>query len=58
MNSEPVNKPLVEIFTNDFITELQRRASVLENENNHWLWFGRTVPELTSIHNERPSLRC
>ena len=47
LDNEPVNKPLVEIFTNDFITEMQRRASVLGNENNRWLWFGRTAPELT-----------
>ena len=44
---EPKAVPLTEIFTDDFVCEMQRRASVLGCEIFRHIWFGRTAPELT-----------
>lgn len=47
LKNEPKAKPLTEIFTDDFVVEMQRRASVMGMENLRWMWFGRRSPELT-----------
>lgn len=39
--------PLTEIFTDEFVAEMQRRAAVLGYENLRGLWFGRKSTELT-----------
>lgn len=44
---EPKSIPLIEIFTDEFVTEMQRRASVLGYEKLRNLWFGKTSSELT-----------
>lgn len=47
INNEPKASPLTEIFTDEFVNELKRRAATLGTENHHRIWFGRTAPELT-----------
>lgn len=47
---EPKAEPLAEIFTDDFVDEMKRRASVMGNGNQRWFWFGLTAPELTKQH--------
>lgn len=44
---EPKSYPLTEIFTDEFVAEMQRRASVFGYENLRQIWFGRTSSELT-----------
>lgn len=44
---EPKSYPLTEIFTDEFVAEMQRRASVFGYENLRHIWFGRTSSELT-----------
>lgn len=44
--NEPRNIPLTEIFTDEFVAEIQRRASVMGYENSRHLWFGRRASEL------------
>lgn len=44
---EPKSIPLIEIFTDDFVAEMQRRASVFGYENLRHIWFGKTSSELT-----------
>ena len=44
---EPKSIPLTEIFTDEFIAEMQRRASVMGWENLRHIWFGRRAPDLT-----------
>ncbi|MDE6416718.1 MAG: hypothetical protein K2K68_06820 [Duncaniella sp.] len=44
---EPKAKPLTEIFTDDFVAEMQRRALVLECDNLRHIWFGRRASDLT-----------
>ena len=44
---EPEAVPLTEIFTDEFVAEMQRRASVMGYENLRHLWFGRRASELT-----------
>ncbi len=45
--NEPIATPLTEIFTDEFVEEMKRRASVMGLENRKYLWFGRPAPELT-----------
>lgn len=45
--NEPKAVPLTEIFTDEFVAEMQRRASVMGYENLRQMWFGRRAPELT-----------
>ncbi len=45
--NEPVATPLTEIFTDEFVEEMKRRASVMGLENLRYLWFGRPAAELT-----------
>lgn len=47
LKNEPKAKPLTEIFTDDFVVEMQRRATVMGMENLRWMWFGRRSHELT-----------
>lgn len=44
---EPKAIPLTEIFTDEFVAEMQRRAKVLGYENYKNMWFGRFPSELT-----------
>ena len=44
---EPKATPLTEVFTDEFVVEMQRRAAVMGLENLTGMWFGRTAPELT-----------
>lgn len=44
---EPKYIPLSEIFTDEFVAEMQRRASVFGYENFRHIWFGKTSSELT-----------
>lgn len=48
--TEPTATPLTEIFTDEFVKEMQRRASVMGLENIRGIWFGRTAPEMTRDH--------
>ncbi len=47
LKNEPKSIPLTEIFTDEFVAEMQRRASVLGMENLRWMWFGHRSTELT-----------
>lgn len=47
LENEPKAIPLYEIFTDEFISEMQRRASVNGLENARWMWFGCRSDELT-----------
>jgi hypothetical protein len=47
LSSEPKAIPLTEVFTDEFVAEMQRRATVLRIENASWLWFGRRSTDLT-----------
>lgn len=47
---EPVAEPLTEIFTDAFVEEMKRRASVLGLENARGLWFGVSAPDMTKEH--------
>lgn len=44
---EPKATPLTEIFTDDFVAEMQRRASVMGWDNLRGIWFGKKASELT-----------
>lgn len=45
--NEPKARPLAEVFNNEFVAEIKRRASVMGNENSRQFWFGKTALELT-----------
>lgn len=47
LDEEPKAIPLAEIFTDEFVAEMQRRASVMGYESFRHIWFGRRAPELT-----------
>ncbi len=47
LENEPVATPLTEIFTDEFVKEMKRRAAVMGLENLRRMWFGRRAPELT-----------
>lgn len=47
IENEPVASPLTEIFTDGFVAEMKRRASVMGMENLRAIWFGTTAPNLT-----------
>lgn len=47
LKNEPKAIPLTEIFTDEFVAEMRRRAKVLDMENARWLWFGHRSTELT-----------
>lgn len=47
LKNEPVALPLTEIFTDEFVVEMQRRAKVLGLENLRSMWFGCHATELT-----------
>ncbi len=47
VKDEPKAIPLTEVFTDEFVAEMQRRATVLGIENLRWMWFGRRSTELT-----------
>lgn len=44
---EPKAIPLTEIFTDEFVAEMQRRASVFGYERLRNLWFGKNASQLT-----------
>lgn len=47
LKDEPKAIPLTEIFTDEFVVEMQRRATVLGLENFRQMWFGHHSTELT-----------
>lgn len=47
LENEPKAIPLTEIFTDEFVAEMQRRATLLGMENLRWMWFGHRSTELT-----------
>ncbi len=47
LEEEPQNGPLLEIFTQEFVDEMKRRAEVLGLMEYRAMWFGVTAPELT-----------
>lgn len=47
LDNEPKATPLTEIFTDEFVAEMQRRATVLGMENLRWMWFGYPSSEMT-----------
>ncbi len=47
LTDEPKAIPLIELFTDEFVAEMQRRASVFGYENLKRIWFGKTSSELT-----------
>lgn len=47
LENEPKAEPLTEIFTDEFVAEMQRRAKVFGLENARWMWFGKRASELT-----------
>lgn len=47
LENEPKATPLTEIFTDEFVAEMQRRAAVLGMGNMRWMWFGHRSQELT-----------
>lgn len=47
LEDEPKAVPLIEIFTDEFVKEMQRRAAVMGYDNLRYLWFGRRASELT-----------
>lgn len=47
LSDEPQNTPLTEIFTDDFVSEMKRRAKILDLERNTWIWFGVPSEEMT-----------
>lgn len=47
LENEPKAIPLTEIFTDEFVVEMQRRATVLGMENSRWMWFGHRSSEMT-----------
>ena len=47
LDSEPQAAPLIEIFTDEFVEEMKRRAAVLGYENLRYLWFGLPASRLT-----------
>ena len=47
LDNEPQAAPLTEVFTDEFVDEIKRRAKLMGNENNRNFWFGRKATELT-----------
>lgn len=47
LDNEPQAAPLTEVFTDEFVNEIKRRAKLMGNENNRNFWFGRKATELT-----------
>lgn len=47
LSDDPKAVPLTEIFTDEFVAEMQRRSSVMGYDNLHQIWFGRRAPDLT-----------
>lgn len=50
LSDEPKAIPLTEIFTDEFVAEMKRRASVFGYENLRHIWFGKKASELTKEH--------
>ncbi|MDO5394540.1 MAG: hypothetical protein Q4F07_01100 [Bacteroidales bacterium] len=44
---EPKARPLTEIFDDEFVAEIKRRASAMGTENVRQIWFGKAALELT-----------
>ena len=45
--NEPTNKPLWEVFSDQFIAEMQRRSAYLGWDKYDDVWFGCKISELT-----------
>lgn len=47
LSNEPKAVPLTEIFTDEFVAEMKRRADVMGYDNLRQIWFGRRASDLT-----------
>ena len=47
LSDEPKAVPLAEIFTDEFVAEMKRRAAVMGYDNLRQIWFGRRASDLT-----------
>lgn len=47
IDNEPKAMPLTEVFTDEFVAEMKRRASVLQMDDYRGIWFGETASNLT-----------
>ena len=47
LEDEPRNEPLWEVFSDQFIAEMQRRSAYLGWDDSKDMWFGHNVSELT-----------
>ena len=48
LNEEPKFEPLLEVFSDSFVAELQRRSAYLGWNERKDVWFGHTISELTN----------
>lgn len=47
LSDEPKAIPLTEIFTDEFVAEMKRRAAAMGYDNLRQIWFGRRASDLT-----------
>lgn len=47
IDNEPKAMPLTEVFTDEFVAEMKRRASVMQMDDYRGFWFGETASNLT-----------
>lgn len=47
LTTEPKAAPLTEVFTDEFVNEMKRRAEYINNGDNPAYWFGRKASDLT-----------
>lgn len=47
LSDEPKAVPLTEIFTDEFVSEMKRRAEAMGYDNLRQIWFGRRASDLT-----------
>lgn len=47
LSNEPKAVPLTEIFTDEFVAEMKRRAVAMGYDNLRQIWFGRRASDLT-----------
>lgn len=50
IDNEPKAMPLTEVFTDEFVVEMKRRASVLQMDDYRGIWFGETASNLTKVY--------
>lgn len=47
LSDEPKAIPMTEIFKDEFVAEMKRRASAMGYDNLRQIWFGRSASDLT-----------